>query len=199
MHVHTPKHSDRCTLDRTSCIFRNTKKSTVSICCSRCGPLQQGSAGVESLIVLQESDRHGKKCPRPSAHTSSHAPPRPCPSSRAQRLCGTVRARQSITESGEGPEVHIWEEDNTWWLQWRAVQAASKCICVMRGVECGSPCVHVCALRGVNPVLINDCVRCAEDPGSSAIHVCMCLALSLSYYPFTSLSPCPLCKRSEEQ
>lgn len=37
-----------------------------------------------------------------------------------------------------------------------------------------------CALGGVNPVLINDCVCCAEDTGSSAIHACVCLALSLS-------------------
>lgn len=49
-----------------------------------------------------------------------------------------------------------------------------------------------CALRGVNPVLINDCMCCAEDTGSSVIHVCVSLAFALSLsLPYLSVYLAP--------
>lgn len=58
--------------------------------------------------------------------------------------------------------------------------------CVIRAAERDPSCV--CELGGVNPLLINGCMCCAEDADGSVIHACMHAPHSVS----ASLTPSPL-------
>lgn len=139
----------------------------------------------------------------PCAHTLTRAHTRTPPPSTAQSLCGTVRDSllqrlgralrytygKKITHSGGSgglyklPAVYMCDEG------------------------CAACEWDVRALGGVNPVLINDCVCCAEDTVCVCVRelprVCVCVCVRLAFSLLLICLPrsplCPLCERSEEQ